>query len=537
MRTQPTILITGATDGIGKALAHHYQQQNARLILIGRRTLAGLDRTFFTQDNYCQTDLAQPNCAEQIATWLNDHDVVSVDLLIHNAGVGYVGTIDSQAAENIQQLLAVNLYAPIAISHRLLPTVAAAQGKVVFISSVVANLPSPDYAVYAASKAALDGFVRNLQIELAAAKRDVRAQVIHPGATRTSMHAKSGLDKATVNWARFPPAEKVAGQIAAAIARDRRASTIGLMNGVLKWSGRYLATPVDWAMRQRTVRSSGRTQSLPAGVPMLHAGTSEVSMENDKPHVVITGAADGIGKALAGAFAKEGCRVTGVDVDEERAVTTQGTLRQSGADITFLTADLAAADDIAQLSKELATGPSVDVLIHNAGINAVGHFATMPLDKQLAVLDVNLRAPVLLTADLLRHNKLAVDGTIVVLSSLSHYVGYPGAAVYAASKDGLTSYARSLAIALALHNINTLTVYPGPTRTAHARRYSPDNRRESKRMPPAVLAKRIVDAVNARRNQLIPGIGNRIFARAGRVVPRLTETAMRRVILDKLPTP
>ena len=193
--------------------------------------------------------------------------------------------------------------------------------------------------------------------------------------------------------------------------------------------------------------------------------------------------------------------------------------------------DRGALDNVAG---QLAARPPIDVLIHNAGISDVGPFAHADLDRQRAVLDVNLRAPLLLTADLLRREQLRIGGTLVFLSSLSHYASYPGAAVYAASKDGLASYARSLSAALARQNVHVLTVFPGPTRTAHARRYSPDNSREERRMAPDELARRIAEAVDKKQRVLIPGAGNRAFAVASRLAPRLAEQLMRRTLFDKL---
>lgn len=140
-----------------------------------------------------------------------------------------------------------------------------------------------------------------------------------------------------------------------------------------------------------------------------------------------------------------------------------------------------------------------------------------------------------MTPALLQARKIAQGGSLVFISSLSHFTGYPGAAVYAASKDGIASYARSLRAGLARQQIHVLTVFPGPTRTAHARRYSPDNSRENRRMLPAVLADQILQAVQARQSILIPGLGNKLTALAGRLAPRLMEQVMRRVILDKLP--
>lgn len=254
-----------------------------------------------------------------------------------------------------------------------------------------------------------------------------------------------------------------------------------------------------------------------------------------QPRCVVTGAADGIGRALAHRFAQGGFAIAGVDVDAEKAAQTRAGLVAQGATADFIIANLADETDVQRVVTELAAGPPIRVLIHNAGINAVGRFDTLSLEAQQRVLQVNLLAPMLLTAGLLNRQKITAGGTLVFVSSLSHFVSYPGAAVYAATKDGLAAYARSLSVALAGQNIHLLTVFPGPTRTEHARRYSPDNRRENRRMLPEMLAGQIFRAVERRQRVLIPGAGNRLAALLGRWLPALTEAAMRKSILDKLP--
>lgn len=248
---------------------------------------------------------------------------------------------------------------------------------------------------------------------------------------------------------------------------------------------------------------------------------------------VITGAADGIGRALALHFGAAGYAITGIDHDRLRVAQTQAELRSAGISAQFIDADLADPAAIERVVAQLAAGPPLDVTIHNAGINAVGRFGQLDLARQHTVLDVNLLAPLLLTSALLRERHIAQAGSLVFISSLSHFVGYPGAAVYAATKDGLASYARSLAIARP--ELHVLTVFPGPTRTAHARRYSPDNRREQRRMAPEQLAALIYGAVQRRRRVLIPGRANQLVAAVGRILPPLTTWLMRKTILEKLP--
>lgn len=492
------VLITGATDGIGLALARHYQACGAQLVLVGRRPLSGLDPQLFSAANYCQTDLSTAGCAAGLVAFLQQQGIDRLDLLIHNAGMGSYGPPGDESAATISALLAVNLRAPVELTHALLPWLARARGRLVFISSVAAALPTADYAVYGATKAALDGFARSLRPELAGR---VAVQVIHPGATRSGMHAKIG---APVNTRRYPAAERTAAAIAAAITRGGRATRIGAANRVLWFAGRNVSGLVDRLARRR------------------RAGVADSPVDSP-PHALITGAAAGIGLALARHYAAQGWRVTGID----RTASAS-----DGSDM--IVADLAMPAEIARVVHTLAERPPIDLLVHNAGINAVGRFAAGDLARQQAVIDVNLQAPLLLTAGLLREQRLAQRATIVGIASLSNFVSYPGAPVYAATKDGLAHYMRSLAAALAGRRITTLTVYPGPTRTEHARRYSPASSNEMRRMPPERLAALIAAAVARRRRRLVPGTANRLAALLGRFAPRLAEWAMRKSILDRL---
>lgn len=245
-------------------------------------------------------------------------------------------------------------------------------------------------------------------------------------------------------------------------------------------------------------------------------------------HAVITGAANGIGEALARRFVRAGYSVTGVDVDAKGAANLE---RELGT--RFIVADLSTDEGIARVHDLLGAMDPIDVLVHNAGINAVGRFPSVGLANQEKVVAVNFQAPMVLTAMLLNADRIVHGGSLVFVSSLSHYVSYPGAVTYAATKSGLASYARSLSVGLAPCGINVLTVFPGPTRTDHARRYSPDNSREGKRMPPETLAEAIHRGIGKRRRLLVPGFGNRTATVLGILFPRVVERVMRRAMLGK----
>ncbi|MDJ0757579.1 MAG: SDR family NAD(P)-dependent oxidoreductase [Ardenticatenaceae bacterium] len=501
-----TVLITGATSGIGLAMSRLFLDHGDRLILVGRRPLAQLDQSLFNHENYCRCDLADPTASENIAHWLKERGIEQLDLLIHNAALGWYGDFPQQPAASIAALVQVNLKTPIALTHRLLPLLKG--GKVVFVSSVASVLPTADYAVYTATKAALDGFARSAAVELAG---QVEIQVLHPGATNTGMHAKIGISQESMDWDRFPSPEQVAAQMMAAMRGRRRNVAIGFSNKLLRLTGRLAPSLLRSMMR--------KNKDAP-------------SPWAEKKRILVTGAADGIGRALAEQLAAAGHVVLGVDIDPVKGRETAQAIQESGGHFEFAALDLTDFEALKAWSTHL-TQP-IDVVIHNAGISAAGRFADLPLGRQLNVIDLNFTAPMQLTAVLASQNKLNSGSQLIFLSSLSKFVGYPGAAVYAASKDGLASYAVSLHAA-ARQGMRTSVVYPGPTRTVHARRYSPDNSREERRMSPDQVATAIINGMRRHRPTIIPGAAANLFAWLGYFFPRLMEGAMKRTILDKIP--
>ena len=241
------VLLTGATSGLGLELARLYASKGAPLILVGRKPLAELDSFLFTPENYCQADLSQPKSVETILKFLRSTQIEKPLLLIHNAGVGFYGEPSAHSDEEVKKLLETNLFTPIALTHALLPRTR----KVVFISSVVAEVPAPDYAVYGASKAALDAFARSLRLET---RGTPSVQSVHPGAIRTQMHAKSGVPEGKFDIKRFPGAEEVAEEVFRAVSGGRSDVTIGVNNKLLRLAGTYLGVPLDKLMRSRAER-------------------------------------------------------------------------------------------------------------------------------------------------------------------------------------------------------------------------------------------------------------------------------------------
>lgn len=232
-------LITGATDGIGRALAERYAARGDRVVGVGRKAAgeAGYDL-----GPYCRADLSTHAGPGEVTAFLRENGIESVDRLILNAGTAYYGETGVQTSASIAEVVTVNLRSSVALVHGCWPMVKAARGTVVFVGSVIAALPCPEYAVYGATKAAVDGLARSLRYELAP---EVAVQVIHPGATRTGLHAKIGVDRTKVDWERFPSADSVAERVVSRIEAGRHRALTSVGDRVLWTIGRRLPRLAD----------------------------------------------------------------------------------------------------------------------------------------------------------------------------------------------------------------------------------------------------------------------------------------------------
>ncbi|MEO7362340.1 MAG: SDR family NAD(P)-dependent oxidoreductase [Gemmatimonadaceae bacterium] len=248
-----TIVITGATDGRGLALARHYHERQRRVLLIGRRPVAVLQSPMhaplFNAQPYCQADLSDSDCSDTIASWLAERGVASIDVLVHNAALGYYGAVGTQSDDSIRELMSVNVHAPMAITRALMPLMSGTSPQLVFVSSVASVLPVPLYAVYGATKAALESFAANLRVELGAR---IRIQIVVPGATRTAMHVKSGVPESVMQRGAMPEADDVARAIASAITRRSARTTIDWRNWLLRNAGRAFPRLMERAARGRS---------------------------------------------------------------------------------------------------------------------------------------------------------------------------------------------------------------------------------------------------------------------------------------------
>jgi len=180
----------------------------------------------------------------------------------------------------------------------------------------------------------------------------------------------------------------------------------------------------------------------------------------------VTGAARGIGRAIAGRLAEEGCAVGVVDLDGERAEAAAAELAGSGARALGLAGDVRdfAALERAVAACERSLGPLFG-LVNNAGWDRAADFVDTDPDFWRQVIDVNLYGPLHATRAVLPGLLTRGAGRIVSIASDAARVGSSGEAVYAACKAGIVAFTKSVAREVARKGVTLNCVAPGPTDT------------------------------------------------------------------------
>ena len=209
-------LVTGATGGIGNAIARALHARGARVLLSGRRedALAELARGLGDRSEVLVADLAERNGAIELAEAAG-----AVDVLVANAAVPASGRVDDFDHDQIDRALDVNLRAPIQLTRALLPgMLERGRGHVVFVSSLSGKAASPRSGIYSATKFGLRGFAAGLREDVEPC--GIGVTVVFPGfVSEAGLFADSGVKLPPWVGTRTP--EQVAEAVALGIERER----------------------------------------------------------------------------------------------------------------------------------------------------------------------------------------------------------------------------------------------------------------------------------------------------------------------------
>ena len=180
-----TALITGASSGIGEALAHQFAAKGFDLIITARREdkLNQLAESLPVSVQVVACDLSS---LEGPRFLLDNIELSSIDVLVNNAGVAYPGTFPEQDLKDITSLLTLNINALTELIHGILPNmIKKGAGRILNVASVASFQPVPSMAVYAASKAYVLSLTESLSEELKGT--GVSATALCPGITNTDL--------------------------------------------------------------------------------------------------------------------------------------------------------------------------------------------------------------------------------------------------------------------------------------------------------------------------------------------------------------
>jgi len=197
MTTHSSVLITGASSGIGATYAERFARRGHDLVLVARdkarlEALAiHLRQQYPVAVDVLQADLTQPGDLEVVEARLRDDS--SIGILINNAGIAQSGGFLEQTAQSLTTIIALNTVALTRLASAIAPRlVQAGEGAIVNIGSVVGLAPEFGQSVYAATKAFVQLLSQGLSHELS--PKGVYVQAVLPAATRTEIWERAGID-------------------------------------------------------------------------------------------------------------------------------------------------------------------------------------------------------------------------------------------------------------------------------------------------------------------------------------------------------
>src|SRR5215467_3244424 len=207
------VLITGATDGLGKAAAILLAEHGYRVYAAGRskEKRAGLDELAQTNNlplRSLELDVTSDNsvrtAVEKILT-----DAGQIDVLINNAGLGYMAVVEELKMEDMRQQFETNVFGVLRVTQAVLPSMRARRsGRILMISSVAGLVSPPTYGAYSSSKHALEGLSNSLRLELH--PFNIAVVLIEPGYIVTNFQqTASELAKPYVEASKNSPYAKI----------------------------------------------------------------------------------------------------------------------------------------------------------------------------------------------------------------------------------------------------------------------------------------------------------------------------------------
>ncbi len=245
-----TVLITGASMGIGAVFARELARRGAKLILVARSEdkLKALAAELGGAE-VIAADLSSSGAAEKVFAAVNSKQL-EVDVLINNAGFGLHGRFDELARDAQREAIDLNCGALVELSHVFLPMLEKRRGGIIQIASMAGYVPAPYMAVYGATKAFVLSFSAALWAEYRA--RGVRVTALSPGATESNFFARAG-EGAAAGTKKAKPEDVVRAGLDA-FAAGRPSAIPGASNRFAAFFSRLLTRSATAKLTERMTR-------------------------------------------------------------------------------------------------------------------------------------------------------------------------------------------------------------------------------------------------------------------------------------------
>ena len=257
------------------------------------------------------------------------------------------------------------------------------------------------------------------------------------------------------------------------------------------------------------------------------------SMKLEGRVALVTGAASGIGRAVASSLAMRGCHLALADLNEAGLEETARTLETSGLRVSRHRIDVAEAAEVAALPEAIRVAHGgLDLLVNNAGVAVGGKFEEVSEADFEWLIGVNFFGVVRMTRAFLPMLRRSDDARLVNISSVFGLIAPPGQTAYVASKFAVRGFSESLRHELKNTSVGVTTVHPGGVATQIARSArvpagtDPAEATRQKKefaralvMPPAVAGETIVRAVERRKPRVIVGRDAKFAATFERLLP------------------
>ena len=463
MAPERIAVVTGGAAGIGAAIAEALAGRGCHVVIadIDLSAAETLERRIGDKGGKAtakQFDISAPG---QVAALFRTvkAELGSVTRLVNNAGIGRLVPFDDLSVEEWDRTLAVNLTGAIyCAKHAARQMAHAGGGRILNISSISGERASPGRVAYGTTKAAMQALTKQLAFELA--PQGILSNCLLPGPVETEMAASIPTEtrrayEATVPAARFAAPEEIA-EVAAYLMTD--APTF-LTGACIPVDGGFLSAGLDALF----------DPNLHDAPPFVEA--ARAVRPAGQPVALVTGGANGIGRAICDALARDGHHVVIGDLDAAAAARAATEIAGAGGFAEALALNVANSQDAEIAIADVAARHGrLDVLVNNAGAGGIYPFLDLPDEEWERARSVNLTGGFSLTKAAAPIMRAQGFGRILFLSSVSGLRPARGRAAYAVSKAGVNAMARQFAVELAPFGVTVNTIAPGPIETDMARR-------------------------------------------------------------------